>query len=195
MASVAASIVLPSLCLPRIYHKFDEAYVEQVFNHMFGTDTDGKSCIKQIDLVGRDDRRTGEAFWLVFIHFSNAGVKRSAETEDFVRRINEGREVNIQYCYPKTWYWKARKNNTSAKKTEQEEVPRPRIMPVEDQEKIEQKKTIIKEETVEIKMALEIADDNQNATARAQGSTRASECVPRKIDWGAESDDDATCDM
>ena len=146
-----APIVIPSLCLPRIYHKFDEHYIEQVFNRMFGMGADGKSCIEHSDFVGRDDRNTGEPFWLVFVHFTPAGVEFSPETEDFVRRINEGREVNIQYCYPKTWFWKARKNKAVTKKVEQEEPARPRIMPIEEQDEIEQNKIIIQKETGEIK--------------------------------------------
>lgn len=161
----SAHIVIPSLCLPRIYHKFDEKYVEQVFIQMFGNDANDHSCIDHIDLVGRDDRRTGEPFWLAFVHFTDSGVKVTAETEDFVRRINEGREVNIQYCYPKTWFWKARKNKAVTKKTTQaEDAPRPRIMPAEDQAEIEQKKTIIKNEIGETSCSGQIenwADDEE----------------------------------
>lgn len=166
-----AHIVIPSLCLPRIYHKFDENYVEQVFIQMFGQDANGNSCIDRIDLVGREDRRTGEPFWLAFVHFTDSGVKVTTETEDFVTRINQGREVNIQYCYPKTWFWKARKNNAVTKKNTQEDAPRPRIMPIQDQEEIEQKKTIIKKEIGEM-----------NAQAQQPEN--------KKIDWAADGEDD-----
>ena len=168
MASIAASVVLPSLCLPRIYHKFDENYVEQVFNQMFGADTEGNSCIKQIDFVGREDRRTGEPFWLVFIHFTSAGVNNTPETSDFVDRINKGLEVNIQYCYPKTWFWKARKNK-KAQSNQESDAPRPRIMPIEVQEEIDLNKTKIKQTMITNKTnwadAEEEEDSRQSAAA------------------------------
>ena len=48
------TIQIPSLSSPR-YHKFDEAYIEQVFCQLFGL-VEGKSCIERIDLVSRADR-------------------------------------------------------------------------------------------------------------------------------------------
>ena len=116
---------------------------------MFGQDANGNSCIDRIDLVGREDRRTGEPFWAAFVHFTDSGVKVTTETEDFVTRINQGREVNISLL-PKDMVLEGTQNNAVTKKNTQEDAPRPRIMPIQDQEEIEQKKTIIKKEIGEM---------------------------------------------
>ena len=102
------TIQIPSLCIPRVYHKFDEAYIEQVFCQLFGL-VEGKSCIERIDLVSRADRVTGEPFYVAFLHFTGAGVPSTKELVTFVQRIEAGDEVKIEYSHP--WFWKVRKNN------------------------------------------------------------------------------------
>ena len=102
------TIQIPSLCIPRVYHKFDEAYIEQVFCQLFGL-VEGKSCIERIDLVSRVDRVTSEPFYVAFLHFTGAGVPSTKELVTFVQRIEAGDEVKIEYSHP--WFWKVRKNN------------------------------------------------------------------------------------
>ena len=174
MASKTTTVI-PSLCLPRIYFSFDEAYVENVFVEMFGLAPDGTSPIKQIDLVGREDRRTGEPFWLCFVHFSSEkGVITTPEVEDFVKRIQDGEEVNIQYCYPKKWFWKVRKNNNHSDKNSQKQEKveqKPRIMPKEEQAELRQQKNIIKKEVEDMK------------------NTKSSTETKKKINW-ADADDE-----
>ena len=99
---------IPSLCIPRVYHKFDEAYIEQVFCQLFGT-LRGKSCIERIDLVQRVDRNTNDPFFVAFLHFTKEGVPTTKELSAFVQRIENGDEVKIEYSHP--WFWKVRKNN------------------------------------------------------------------------------------
>ena len=101
------TIQIPSLCIPRVYHKFDEAYIEQVFCQLFGL-VEGKSCIERIDLVSRVDRVTSEPFYVAFLHFTGAGVPSTKELVTFVQRIEAGDEVKIEYSHP--WFWKVRKN-------------------------------------------------------------------------------------
>ena len=98
---------IPSLCIPRVYYKFDEAYIEQVFCQLFGT-VRGRSCIERIDLINRQDRKTGELFHVAFIHFVESGVSETKELKAFVERIEAGNEVKIEYSHP--WFWKVRKN-------------------------------------------------------------------------------------
>ena len=102
------TIKIPSLCIPRVYHKFDEAYIEQVFCQLFGL-VGGKSCIERIDLVSRVDRNTSEPFYVAFLHFTGSGVPSTKELVTFVQRIEAGDEVKIEYSHP--WFWKVRKNN------------------------------------------------------------------------------------
>ena len=101
------TVSIPSLCIPRVYHKFDEAYIEQVFCQLFGT-VRGRSCIERIDLINRQDRNTGEPFHVAFIHFVESGVAETKELKAFVERIEAGNEVKIEYSHP--WFWKVRKN-------------------------------------------------------------------------------------
>jgi len=141
---------------------------------MFGFAADGTSPIKQIDLVGREDRRTGEPFWLCFVHFSSdKGVVTTPEVEDFVKRIQSGEEVNIQYCYPKKWFWKVRKNNNNSDKNSQKQEKqeqKPRIMPKEEQDELREQKNFIKQEVEDIKK-------------------KTSSAETRKLNW-ADSDDE-----
>ena len=103
------TIQIPSLCIPRVYHKFDEAYIEQVFCQLFGLVQGNKTCIERIDLVNRTDRNTSEPFYVAFLHFNASGVPRTTELETFVQRIEAGDEIKIEYSHP--WFWKVRKNN------------------------------------------------------------------------------------
>lgn len=119
---------IPSVCLPRVWHKFDKNYIEGIFCELFGPAADGDSCVVRIDLIPKKDRNTGEDFWVVFVHFSELMIS-SDFLEDFVERINANEEIKIQYNPP--WFWKVRKN-TGARK----EAARtgPRIMSRKDEE-------------------------------------------------------------
>ena len=108
-SKMVKTIQIPSLCIPRVYHKFDEAYIEQVFCQLFGLVRGNKTCIERIDLVSRSDRNTGEPFYVAFLHFNAPGVPHTKELETFVQRIEAGDEIKIEYSHP--WFWKVRKNN------------------------------------------------------------------------------------
>ena len=121
-------IQIPSICIPRVYINYNDEYVARVFDELFGDDETGNSCVERIDMKLRQDKRTGEDFWMVFVHFSSQ-MARTRELEAFVERLDEGEQVKIQYRHP--WYWKVSKNK-SVKKPRQG----PRILSVEDEEDI-----------------------------------------------------------
>lgn len=106
MASTT-TVQIPSLCIPRVFFNFDEAYIERVFCDLFGSDVHGKSCVERIDLITKEDRKTGEPFLVVFLHFVKE-MPASEELTAFIQRIESGEEVKIEYRYP--WFWKVRKN-------------------------------------------------------------------------------------
>ena len=100
-------VQIPSVCLPRVYYKFDKNYVEQVFCEIFGPDNRGESCVERIDIIIRHDRNTNEPFHVVFVHFSEF-MEPTQCVIDFSKRIIAQEEVKIQYDYP--WFWKVRQN-------------------------------------------------------------------------------------
>lgn len=130
--SSAASIDVPSLCLPRVYCKFDESFIERVFNTLFYTN-DEYSVIDHIDMVPRIDNKTEEPYFLVFVHFRSNIIKTDA-VEDLVSRIERGEEVRLMYNAP--WFWKARKNHSVLDQQKQQppastDTPRMAIDPKE----------------------------------------------------------------
>lgn len=133
------TVQIPSVCLPRVYYKFDKNYVEQVFCELFGPDIHGNSCVERVDIIVRHDRNTNEPFHVVFVHFS----ENMAPTEyvvDFSKRILADEEVKIQYDYP--WFWKVRQNRNQKLQT----TSGPRIMSKRDEETLmETQRTILRE--------------------------------------------------
>lgn len=133
------TVQIPSVCLPRVYYKFDKNYVEQVFCELFGPDIHGNSCVERVDIIVRHDRNTNEPFHVVFVHFS----ENMAPTEyviDFSKRIIADEEVKIQYDYP--WFWKVRQNRNQKLQT----TSGPRIMSKRDEETLmETQRTILRE--------------------------------------------------
>lgn len=134
-------IQIPSLCIPRVYHKFDTDYIENVFISVFGLVQDENdisvSCIKKIDLVERTDRRTGEPFNIVFLHF-NDGVEGTPHNVEFVRKIEAGEEVKMTYSYP--WFWKLRKNHATRREPRVFKGPRIIMNAEEEQDVMERQK-------------------------------------------------------
>ena len=125
-----AYIQIPSVCLPRVWHKFDKNYIEGIFCELFGPGADGDSCVVRIDMIPKKDRNTGEDFWVVFVHFSELMIS-SDFLEDFVNRINANEEIKVQYNPP--WFWKVRKNTGTRKEPAR---TGPRIMSRKDEEEL-----------------------------------------------------------
>lgn len=124
---MSSNIAIPSVCLPRIYNKFDANYVEGIFCELFGPDMYGNSCVEKVDIISRTDRNTGEPFHVVFVHFSKE-MYHNDYLNDFAERINNDEEIKLQYNPP--WFWKVRKNNANKRK---EERTGPRIMSRKDE--------------------------------------------------------------
>lgn len=156
------SIVIPSLCIPRVYHKFDEAYIEQVFCRLFGT-VRGRSCVERIDLINRQDRNTGEPFHVAFIHFVESGVAETKELKTFVERIEAGSEVKIEYSYP--WFWKVRKNQ--AKRRGRAAGPR-MLLSEEDVEEVKQHQKKYQEQRASAAAAEEPEPSSSNTEQEAE---------------------------
>lgn len=123
-----AYIQIPSICIPRVWHKFDRNYVEGIFCELFGPDANGESCVARIDMIPKKDRNTGEDFWVVFVHFS-PNVFSSDYLVDFANRIANDEEIKIQYNPP--WFWKVRKNKGTRR---EQGRAGPRIMSSRDEE-------------------------------------------------------------
>ena len=98
-------IQIPSLCIPRVYFQFDEAYIEQVFVSIFGGVPNGdqgmKSCIQKIDLVGREDRKQGNHL-ILFYPFSRWS-RKYLKPSRLLKRLNLVKKADV--CHP--WFWKA----------------------------------------------------------------------------------------
>ena len=107
------SIQLPSVCIPRVMYFMNEDKFHEVFTDLLGPEHGirdengyGPSCIEKVDMVMREDKRTGEPYFLVFLHFRL--VDRTPESEYLADKINKDGEVKVQYDHP--WFWKLRKN-------------------------------------------------------------------------------------
>ena len=159
-------IAIPSLCLPRVYHKFDSNYVEGVFCELFGPDAYGNSCVENIDMISKTDRYTGEKFWLVFVHFSD-NMYHSEYLDDFVQRINSNEEVKIQYNPP--WFWKVRKN-TSVK--EKNTRTGPRIMSRKDEEEFMKAQREILAERNKNSAETKQPEENEDEKARLKSTKK-----------------------
>lgn len=175
-------IVIPSVCLPRVYHKFDSNYVEGVFCELFGPDAYGNSCVENIDMISKTDRNTGEKFWLVFIHFS-ANMYFSDYLADFVQRINSNEEVKIQYNPP--WFWKVRKNTSVKDKNTRSG---PRIMSRKDEEELmKAQREILQERRVRTNHLAQEQDEDALNRLKEEAD-KANEITP-PLEWGEDADD------
>ena len=169
-------IQIPSVCLPRVWHKFDKNYVEGIFCELFGPAADGDSCVTRIDLIPKNDRNTGEEFWLVFVHFSELMIS-SDFLEDFVDRINANEEIKVQYNPP--WFWKVRKNTGTRKEATH---TGPRIMSRKDEEQLMATQKQILAERTQIQ-----ASDDENDDYRQKVLDQA-EAYRQKVLDQAESE-------
>ena len=125
------TIEIPSICIPRVYIHFDQAYVESVFFQLFGATETNESCIQRIDMIQRQDRNTQAPFYVVFVHFKK-NMPKTNVIEDFVEKLEKDEEVKIIYNNP--WFWKVRKNN-GKKRGRAEGGPR-MILNEEDMEEV-----------------------------------------------------------
>ena len=88
---------IPSICIPRAHNSVTETQVERTFDYMFGVGT-----VRDTDMLLREDYKTGELFWLIFVHFNayvpdNDAKDIVSRISDFKTRIMNEEEVRIQY--------------------------------------------------------------------------------------------------
>ena len=109
-----ASYKIPSVCILRAFSTATEQTVRETFQQLFG-----EHAIAEVAMVEREDRNTGEAFWLIFVHFNAVLESNYPDIEaakGFGERLVAGGEVRVEYRAP--WYWKVRQY-----------VPKPRTAP------------------------------------------------------------------
>lgn len=87
-------------------------------------------------MVERNDRTTGEPYWMVFVHF-NGEEQTSAEQiasaglmdqKKFITDINANKQCSIVYF--KQWFWKCRRNNAPRR---EKQSTGPRLMTSDDE--------------------------------------------------------------
>ena len=122
---MASTINVPSVCIPRVHSSMDGDGVAQVFNEVFGQD-----CVHHVDMVERQDRKTGYPFFIAYVHFDvirDVAAFEQCGGSQFLDKINADKEVRLVYRDP--WFWKVRRN------TKTKHVRRgPRILSDEDTE-------------------------------------------------------------
>lgn len=103
-----------SICIPRAVQHVTEDQVTRTFCEFFRS-----NCVEKVDMVERNDRNTGEPYWMVFVHF-NGEEQASAEAiaaaglmdqKKFITDINANKQCSIVYY--KQWFWKCRRNNAA----------------------------------------------------------------------------------
>lgn len=103
---IMSSYSIPSVCIPRVHYKMNDEDVARVFNEVFG-----QVCVDHVDMVERQDRRTGYPFYIAYVHFSSIQDTKAFEESGgvtFLNKINADQEVRLVYRDP--WFWKVRKN-------------------------------------------------------------------------------------
>lgn len=196
--NIMSYIQIPSICIKRVWHKFDKNYIEGVFCELFGPDATGESCVERVDLIPKKDRRTDEPFWVVFVHFS-PDVFSSDYLLDFANRIANDEEVMIQYNPP--WFWKVSKNSGSRKDHAR---TGPRIMSSRDEKEFLAKQKEILAEQAGIRgddiskipppCPLERTSIGEDSTVDfiSEELKRAEDVLktpPSPLEWGADADE------
>ena len=101
-------MLFPSIFIPRVSCNNNEAYIESIFWKYFGgTETP----ILRIDLIKKQDARSGQNYQIAFVHF-----KEVAETESIqslASQLENGESVKFVHNYP--WFWILRKNTSKPK--------------------------------------------------------------------------------
>ena len=115
----------PSIFIPRVTCQTNDKYIKEVFNYFLGSE-----CVKEVDLIIKEDGRTGKMYQIAFVHFTK--VSESKETKELKDKLEKGESVMLTYNYP--WYWVLRKN-TSA---ERREKGRPRLLSEKDMKEIKE---------------------------------------------------------
>lgn len=87
-------------------------------------------------MVERNDRNTGEPYWMVFVHFNGEEQASAQEIasaglmdqQKFITDINANKQCSIVYY--KQWFWKCRRNNAPRS---EKQTTGPRLMTSNDE--------------------------------------------------------------
>ena len=111
--------VSPSLCIPRTHANIRKERIFAVFRSL------GLGWIGRIDVVEKQDEKTGAPFIRVFIHFTK--WFKNAQTQKFLDHLESSKSAQIVYDEP--WYWKVTKSFVHAPQPQQQpsRFPKPRI--------------------------------------------------------------------
>jgi len=116
--------VSPSLCIPRTHANIRRERLFAVFRSL------GLGWVGRIDVVEKQDDKTGAPFIRVFIHFTK--WFQNSKTRQFLEHFETHKSANIVYDEP--WYWKVTKSFVAAPQQPQQQqqqqpsrFPKPRI--------------------------------------------------------------------
>ena len=100
---------VPSICIMRAFSTTTYDLVSQTFGYLFG-----ETAIREVKLIPREDRNTGESFWLVFVHFNDVATDSYPDWEKaqaYSEKIEADQMVKVEYSAP--YYWKTLKCNST----------------------------------------------------------------------------------
>ena len=111
--------VSPSLCIPRTHANIRRGRLFAVFRSL------GLGWIGRIDMVEKQDEKTGAPFIRVFIHFTKWFPNN--KTRQFLDHLETKKSANIVYDDP--WYWKVTKSFVPAPQPQQPQQQQPSRFP------------------------------------------------------------------
>ena len=123
-----------SICIPRAVAHVTSEQVSDVFNHFFNGDV-----VARVDMVERTDHKTGEMFWLIFVHFKpevhemaeHQATQGNNDPKQFIDDINN--DIQSKIIYDKHWFWKCRLNKANKKVPTETAPSGPRLMTEKDE--------------------------------------------------------------
>tara|TARA_Y100000992_G_scaffold267818_1_gene206603 strand:- start:2927 stop:3460 length:534 start_codon:yes stop_codon:yes gene_type:complete len=158
----------PSIFIPRVSCNNDEAYIESIFWHYFGgTETP----ILRIDLIVKEDARSGQIYQIAFVHF-----KEVAETESIqslASQLENGESVKFVHSYP--WFWILRKNTSKPKVRGM-----PRVLTEKDEAEIMKAQEELK--------AKKAPQEEQKAKKAPQEEQKGKKRLPRRHFGGGDAE-------
>jgi len=104
-APTMATHRVPSICIMRAFSTTTYDLVSQTFGYLFG-----ENAVREVRLIPREDRNTGESFWLVFVHFNEVATDSYPDWEkarSYSEKIEADQMVKVEYSAP--YYWKTLK--------------------------------------------------------------------------------------
>ena len=96
---------VPSICIMRAFSTTTYELVSQTFGYLFG-----EAALCEVRMIPREDRNTGESFWLVFVHFNEVPIDSYPDWDKaraYSEKIDASEMVKVEYAAP--YYWKTLK--------------------------------------------------------------------------------------